>query len=191
QIVPPERRSLEMLTILGGQSARFCDRVSRRNFLQIGALAMGGLSLPQLLQAESASGRKSGQKAIIMIFLPRGPPQQDMWDLKMEAPAEIRGEFRPIATNVPGLEIGELFPRMAGMSDKFCYVRSIVGATGSHYAFQCLTGRTERNQPSGGWPSFGSVVSKVMGPVDPAMPAFVGLSPKMGHMPWADNGQAG
>lgn len=180
-----------MLTILGSRSAKFCDQISRRNFLQIGGLALGGMGLPQILKAEAASRTQNRHKGIIMIFLPGGPPHQDMWDIKMEAPAEIRGEFRPISTNVPGIEIGELFPRMAAMSDKFAYIRSIVGAAGPHYAFQCHTGRTERNQPSGGWPSFGSVMSKVLGPIDPSVPAFVGLSPKMGHMPWADNGPAG
>ena len=180
-----------MLSLLGGRSTKFCDNLSRRNFLQIGGLALGGLSLPELLRAESTSGQKSRHKGIIMVFLPGGPPHQDMWDLKMDAPTEIRGPFSPIATNVPGIEIGELFPRMAQMSDKFSYIRSIVGAAGPHYAFQCLTGKTDRQQPLGGWPAMGSYLSKLMGSGDPSVPAYVGLSPKMGHMPWADNGQSG
>ncbi|MCC7419116.1 MAG: DUF1501 domain-containing protein [Planctomycetaceae bacterium] len=180
-----------MLSLLGGRSTKFCDNLSRRNFLQIGGLALGGLSLPELLRAESTSGQKSRHKGIIMVFLPGGPPHQDMWDLKMDAPTEIRGPFSPIATNVPGIEIGELFPRMAQMSDKFAYIRSIVGAAGPHYAFQCLTGKTDRQQPLGGWPAMGSYLSKLMGSGDPSVPAYVGLSPKMGHMPWADNGQSG
>jgi hypothetical protein len=180
-----------MLSLLGGRSTKFCDNLSRRNFLQIGGLALGGMSLPELLRAESTTGQKSRHKGIIMVFLPGGPPHQDMWDLKMDAPTEIRGPFQPIATNVPGIEIGELFPRMAQMSDKFSYIRSIVGAAGPHYAFQCLTGKHERQQPLGGWPAMGSYLSKLMGSGDPAVPAYVGLSPKMGHMPWADNGQSG
>ena len=136
---------------------------------------MGGLSLPQLLRAEAAAGVRNPHKAVIMIFLPGGPPHQDFFDLKPDAPAEIRGEFSPIKTNVPGIEICELLPRLAAMMDKLAVIRSIVGATGDHYAFQCLTGRSHRQQPAGGWPSLGSVVSKLQGPVDPAVPPFVGL----------------
>jgi uncharacterized protein (DUF1501 family) len=181
-----------MLTILGsGQSGRFCDGLSRRAFLQIGGLALGGLSLPQLLRAESAAGKSNPHKGIIMIFLPGGPSHQDMFDLKPEAPAEFRGEFKPIKTNVPGIEISEHLPLTAAVMDKLVVIRSIVGATGDHDAFQCQTGRTKRNQPQGGWPSMGSVLSKLKGPAHPAMPAFVGLAPKMGHMEWADPGQSG
>ena len=103
-----------------------------------------------------------------MIFLPGGPPHQDFLDLKPDAPAEIRGEFSPIKTNVPGIEICELMPRLAAMMDKLVAIRSIVGATGDHYAFQCMTGRTHRQQPPGGWPSMGSVLSKLKGPADPS-----------------------
>ena len=180
-----------MLTLLGSKH-RFCDGISRRSFLQIGGLALGGMSLPQLLQAESAAGKPAPHKAIIMIFLPGGPPHQDMFDLKMDAPTEIRGEFRPIDTNVPGIQICEHFPRMAAMMDKLAIIRSIVGADGNHFAHQCLTGWTSRDpQPLGGWPSLGSVLSKVYGPVVPSIPPSIGLAPKMGHMPWADNGTAG
>ena len=168
-----------------------CDNLSRRSFLQIGGLAMGGLSMPQILQAEQASGVGSNNKGVIMIFLPGGPPHQDMFDLKMDAPSEIRGEFHPIETKVPGVEICELFPRMAAMADKLTFIRSIVGATGSHYAFQCLTGQTNRNQPPGGWPAMGSVLSKLYGSRDAAVPPYVGLSPKCRHAPWGDNGQPG
>ena len=147
--------------------------------------------MPELLRAEAAAGIRSSHKAVIMIFLPGGPPHQDMFDLKTDAPAEIRGEFTPIKTNVPGIEICELLPRLAAMMDKLVVIRSIVGATGDHYAFQCLTGRTHRQQPPGGWPSLGSLLSKLKGAADPAVPPFVGLSPKMGHMPWADSGQPG
>lgn len=160
---------------------------------------MGGLSLPQILQAEAGTENRgeptprSGRshKAIIMIFLPGGPPHQDMFDLKMDAPSEIRGEFKPIPTNVPGIEICELFPRLAGMMDKFTIIRSIVGATGGHDSFQCMVGRNNKNQPQGGWPCIGSNLSSIEGPVDPSMPPFVGLAPPMGHKEWADAGQSG
>jgi hypothetical protein len=179
-----------MLKILGNPIG-LCDRLSRRNFLQIGGLALGGLSLPQILRAEAAGKLDGHGKGIIMVFLPGGPPHQDMWDLKMDAPKEVRGEFTPIQTKVNGIDICELFPRIASAADKFTFIRSMVGATGNHYAFQCLTGHTDRNQPLGGWPALGSVLSKLYGPKDPAVPAYVGLSPKMGHMPWADNGTPG
>ena len=103
-----------MLTIYGTQQ-RFCDGISRRNFLKIGALGLGGLTLPQLLQAEAQSGIRRSHKAVIMIFLPGGPSHQDIFDLKMDAPAEIRGEFRPIATSIPGIQICEHLPRLAKM----------------------------------------------------------------------------
>ncbi len=189
-----------MLTILGNAgSGRFCDGLSRRSFLKIGGLlpvgsALGGLTLPDVLRAESAAagGRStSSHKAVIMIFLPGGPPHQDMFDLKMDAPADIRGEFRPIPTNVPGIQICELFPRLARMMDKLVIIRSIVGADGAHYAFQCMTGRRHRNQPQGGWPSMGSTLSKLEGATRPSIPPFVGLAPKMGEMRWADSGQPG
>jgi hypothetical protein len=165
--------------------------VTRRAFLKIGGLALGGLSMPEMLRAEQASGTGANNKGLIMVFLPGGPPHQDMWDLKPDAPSEIRGEFHPIATKVPGIEICELFPRLASMADKLTFIRSIVGATGSHYAVQCLTGHDHRNQPPGGWPAMGSVLSKMYGPRDPAVPAYVGLSPKCGHIPWGDNGSPG
>ena len=91
-----------MLTIYGN-SSRFCDGVSRRNFLKIGALGLGGIALPELLNAESQSGTRLGHKAVIMVFLPGGPSHQDMFDLKTDAPSEVRGEFKPISTKVPGV----------------------------------------------------------------------------------------
>src|SRR5579864_5289403 len=106
-----------MLTIYGNKNARFCDGVSRRDFLRIGGLALGGLSLPQVLRAEAAQsgGTKRGisHKAVIMIYLPGGPSHQDIFDLKMDAPSEVRGEFRPIAINVDGTQITEQLPRLA------------------------------------------------------------------------------
>src|SRR6266540_3419745 len=105
-----------MLTIYGNQS-RFCDGISRRRFLKIGALSLGGLTLPQLLRAEAQSGIGKSHKAVIMIFLPGGPSHQDMFDLKQEAPSEIRGEFRPIETNVSGIQICEHLPKVAKLMD--------------------------------------------------------------------------
>jgi len=184
-----------MLKILSDSSGKFCDGLSRRSFLRIGSLAMGGASLPRILAAESAGGRAGGglgHKAVIMIYLPGGPPHQDMWDLKMDAPGEIRGEFRPIPTKVPGIEICEEFPRIAAMADKFTFIRSLVGAEGPHDAVMCMTGRPGRsNVPPGGWPSIGAAISRLEGQAAETCPPFVGLSPRTGHEPWSDPGQAG
>src|SRR5688500_4540850 len=138
-----------MLTIRGGgKGGRFCDGISRREFLQIGGLALGGLALPQLLEAETRSGIRKGHKAIIMVFLPGGPPHQDMFDLKPDAPKEVRGEFNPIKTNVPGIEICEHMPKLAKMMDKFALIRSLVGARDEHTSHICFSGynNSEFNQ---------------------------------------------
>lgn len=168
----------------------FCDGLSRRTMLKAGALAMGGLSLPQLLAVEEATGRKS-QKSIIMVFLSGGPPHQDMFDLKMDAPVEIRGEFKPIPTNVPGLDICEHLPLLAQRMDRLAVIRTLVGSVGRHDAFQCVTGHGPLNQPPGGWPSLGSAVSKLQGATESGMLPFVGLAPRMKNRPWGDPGQPG
>jgi hypothetical protein len=166
-----------MLTI-EGESLGFCDGLPRRSFLTIGGLALGGLSLPQILRAEKESGQVgSSHKALIMIFLPGGPPHQDMVDLKPDAPSEVRGEFSPIPTNVSGIQISELMPRVAAMMDKFAIIRSLVGASPLHESNQCLTGYPSSSSgPAAGWPSIGSVLSRHGGPVDIAVPPYVDLS---------------
>ncbi len=180
-----------MLTILGRSAGGFCDGMSRRNFLRIGGMMMGGLSLPQVLRNEAQAGVGSSHKAMINIFLPGGPPHQDMWDLKPDAPSEIRGEFQPIKTNVPGIEICELFPRIAKMMDKFVPIRSIVGARGPHYAVQCMTGFNDRPAPAGGCPTMGAWVSKLQGPAVPGIPANLSMFYPTGHQPWGDPGAGG
>ncbi len=168
-----------------GNSLRMCDRLPRRSFLQIGGLAMGGLALPDILRAEQISGNRKSHKAIIMIFLAGGPPHQDMFDLKPNAPMEVRGEFNPIATSVSGIQISELMPRVAANMDRFAIIRSLVGSEGRHDSFECCTGRQFKSvQPPGGWGSIGSSLSKLHGPVDPAVPPYVDLSLRMAHDPW-------
>lgn len=181
-----------MLTIRkGSATGGFCDGVSRREFLKIGGLALGGLTLPQLLAVEAKAGIRKSHKAIIMVFLPGGPPHQDMFDLKPDAPAEIRGEFKPIKTNVPGIEICEHMPRLAKMMDKFAIIRSLVGARDEHASNLCFSGYTIAESNQNHAPCMGSVVSKIQGSVDKTVPAFVGLSPKCAHQPWGDPGDAG
>ncbi|HXX95373.1 MAG TPA: DUF1501 domain-containing protein, partial [Planctomycetota bacterium] len=173
----------------------FCDGVSRRSFLRIGGLGLGGLALPQLLRAQQASPRPArggglGHKAVIMVYMPGGPPHQDMYDLKTDAPSEVRGIFRPIRTNVAGIQICELLPRLAGMMDKLVPIRTIVGAKDRHESFQCLTGRLNENLPRGGWPELGAVVSKLQGGTELTIPPFMALSPRMQHRPY-NNGTPG
>ncbi len=181
-----------MLTLGGRRSGSFCDGIPRRDFLKLGGLALGGLSLPQLLRAETASGVGKSQKSIIMVFLAGGPPHQDMFDLKPDAPAGIRGDFRPIATDVPGLDICEHMPRLARMMNKFVVIRSLVGSQPEHSAVQCWTGYPDLvSRVQGGRPSLGAIVSKLRGPARADIPPFVGLSPRTGHMPWADPGEPG
>src|SRR5204862_5332144 len=129
-----------MLKIFGESGGRLCDGVTRRDFLRIGGLAMGGLSLPQLLQAEQLSGIRRSHKAVIMIYLVGAPPHQDMFDLKMDAPLEIRGPHKPMRTNVPGLHISEHMPRCAKIMDKLVPIRTMYGSpNGDHDSFICYT----------------------------------------------------
>jgi len=125
-----------MPEIKGCTSFRKAETKSRREFMKIGALGMGGLSLPSLLQAEQAAGIKKSHKAVIMIYMAGAPPHQDMYDLKMNAPADIRGEFKPINTNVPGIQISEHLPKLASIMDKLVPLRSVYGSpSGDHDSF--------------------------------------------------------
>jgi len=183
-----------MLTLLG-KAARYCDGISRRSFLKIGGFSFGSaasLSLADILRAEQSTGSNAPHKAVINIFLGGGPPHQDMWDIKVDAPREIRGEFDPIRTNVPGIEIGECFPQIAAMMDKFVAIRSVVGNDGAHDAFQCYTGWPRNSIASvGGRPSIGAVAGKLFGPKDPGVPPAVALAEKTQHAPWSDPGTPG
>lgn len=177
-----------MLTIKG-PLYRFCDGITRRSFLKVGGLSLCGLSLPQLLRAEAKSSRQSRPKSVIMVFLPGGPSHLDLFDPKPAAPSNIRGEFQPIATNIPGIEISELLPRMAQCADKLAVIRSIVGGVDEHACHMCFTGHNQLGpQPSGKWPNIGAVISKLQGPVTPAIPPFVGLAARMIHEPYNDPG---
>lgn len=183
-----------MFTLLG-KTNRLCDGKSRRDFLTLGGLTFAGhtIGLPHLLRAAQAQGNQGlGHKAIINVFLGGGPPHQDMFDLKMDAPAEIRGEFKPISTAVPGIQIGETFPKIAQRMKNFSIIRSIVGAQGGHDAIQCMSGWPKSSLANlGGRPSIGAVASKLQGPVDTSVPSFVGLAATTKHSPWSDPGTPG
>ena len=185
-----------MLAIMG-KRGKLCDGVSRRQFLKIGGLALGGLSFPEILRAEVQNGSTStgqglSQKAIIMIYLSGGPSHQDMYDLKMEAPREIRGDFKPISTNIPGIEICEHMPRLARMLDKFAIIRSLHGGPDQHNSDMCMSGfPSSRGKRQSGRPSLGSVLSRLQGPTDPAIPPFAGLTIKTRHTPYSNPGLPG
>src|SRR5262245_34732284 len=100
---------------LAGRPSRTCTGPSRREFLRVGGLAVGGLSLPTLRQASarSESGGKARAKSCLLIFMDGGPSHLEMWDLKPDAPAEVRGEFEPIQSSVPGLTVGEILPLLS------------------------------------------------------------------------------
>ena len=186
-----------MLTLLGPSSSRrHCDGISRRDFVRIGAIGAGGLTLAQLLALEgaqandandaSSQSQKARQrhKSLIMIFLCGGPPHQDMYDIKVDAPAEMRGEFDPIPTAVPGIEVCELLPNMARIMDRLVPIRSVVGCRDDHAGYQCFTGHLSQNAPAGGWPHIGSSSSRLQGPVQAGIPPFVSLCYVTQHKPY-------
>jgi hypothetical protein len=164
-----------MFTILGSRY-RHCDGITRRHFLTAGALGFGGFTLVDLLRAEAVAGIGSSNKAVINIHLDGGPPHMDMIDLKPAAPIEIRGEFKPIATTIPGLQLCELMPKLASAACKFAFIRTLVGSAGAHNAFQCQSGFGDSDLSSiGGRPAMGSILAKLRGSsADPA-PSFVDL----------------
>ncbi len=178
-----------MLQLVGSKS-KFCDGISRRSFLNVGSLALGGLSLPQLLQADELSGNKTRHKSVIMIFLPGGPSHLDIWDLKPDAPIEIRGEFQPIQSSIPGLPICEHLPKFAQNLDRFTIIRSLVGAKNEHASELCLSGFGYQDSKIRNQPSLGSAISYLQGPVDRGMPPFVSMVYHTNNL-WRDPGRAG
>jgi hypothetical protein len=167
-----------MLKFLG-QRRQFCDGIARRDFIQAGVLAIGGLTMADLLRSQAAAkeaaatagvrGSASSHKAVIMIYLPGGPTHIDTYDPKPEAAAEFRGEFKPTRTSVPGMQLCELLPRQAAIADKLAVLRG-VRFTDEHDAHLLMTGFPERVRR----PAFGSVVSKLKS-ARGAMPPYVSL----------------
>src|SRR5262245_39354535 len=165
-----------VLTLWGAQR-RFCDRISRRDFLQVGALGLGGLALPDLLRLRAETGARSSPRAVIMVCLGGGPSHLDMYDMKPDAPADYRGEFRPIKTNVPGIDVCEHLPLHAKCADKYTVIRSIHHTFsdhgGGHKRF--LTGRDPMS-PVGfvnDHPMVGSFVSKCREGTNAGLPNYI------------------
>ncbi|MBL8792293.1 MAG: DUF1501 domain-containing protein [Planctomycetia bacterium] len=166
-----------MLTIWTRPEAAPRAGLTRRNFLRVGALGVVGLTLSNLLRLRAAQPGASSRKAVIMIQLRGGPSHIDMYDLKPDAPAEIRGEFKPIQTNVPGFDICELMPEQAKIADRLALVRNLQMRTSSHNEQEITSGVLwDRKIPGNEGtprPAFGSIVSKLRG--GKLLPPFVNL----------------
>src|SRR5262245_9369160 len=160
---------------VGRGEVRLCEGMTRRRWLRVGALGAAGLTLADLLRAraEGGGGRSFGRaKSCILCFLFGAPAHQDIWDLKPDAPAEYRGEFKPIASSVPGILLGEHVPRMARTAHRFAVVRSVEHPDHTHTVAMhfMLTGHRHlrpetnpRNQPTD-FPTFGAVVQHLRKP---------------------------
>src|SRR5262249_24173500 len=147
-------------------------------FLKIGGLALGGLSLTQILAAEARAGIRHNHKAIIMVYLQGGPSHQDTFDLKMDAPSDIRGEFKPIKTKVAGIGVCEHLPNLTAMMHKSAVIRSLVGARDEHASNICTSGYTEAEARQLHPPTLGAVVSRLQGQTDKTVPAYAWLAPR-------------
>ncbi|HZN32227.1 MAG TPA: DUF1501 domain-containing protein [Pirellulaceae bacterium] len=171
-----------MLRIPLGPTARYCDGLSRRSFLQLGIAGMGAVGLGTLAAMREASAAAGSRKdtSVILLWLDGGPGHMDMYDMKPDAPPEYRGIWRPISTNVPGIEITELFPLQAKVADKFSIVRSLHHDSGDHFTggHWMLTGRNAGvggGSQAGKFPFFGSIATKVLGSRQPGMPPNVAV----------------
>ena len=168
----------------GHETVQTCDGISRRAFLQVGAAGFLGLTLPGLFAAQEsrAAGQIDHEMSVILVFLWGGPPHMDSFDLKPDAPAEIRGQFKPIKTNVPGIEICEHLPLLAKIADKYTIIRSAthdqtVHAQAAHYT---LTGN--KLAPGREAPNLGSVVTRFL-PQRNALPSAFHIGPRMFDTP--------
>src|SRR5579862_6943590 len=160
--------------------ADMLEITTRRGFLKVGGLALGGLTLPNFLRLKAQAGQvgPTKKKSVILIWQAGGPSHIDMYDLKPNAPAEFRGEFKPIATDVPGIQIGEHLPFQAKVMDKLAIVRSAYHTNAGHGMGSqwMLTGYQPTIEVNDNiYPSCGSVVAKMNGPNEPGLPAYVNL----------------
>ena len=169
-----------MLSITG-PAYRSCDGMQRRSFLKAGFLGFAGLTLADLLRfraAQAANGEASKNASVILIWKGGGPSHIDTWDLKPDAPTEYRGEFKPIKTNVAGIEIGEHLPFSAKQMDKFSILRSVTHGDAGHESAShyLLTGYRPTNDiPSNEMPSYGSIVAKQCGARRPGLPPYIAV----------------
>lgn len=167
-----------MLRVEAGTTSRYCDGMSRRSFVQIGVAGMASVPLSDVLRAKALSHGEAKDTSVILLWLDGGPGHMDLYDMKPEAPAEYRGIWRPLKTNVPGIEISPLFPRQAKIAETFSIVRSLHHGHGGHFQAAHLM-LTTRQMTSGGreasYPSVGAIATKVCGSRDPLMPPYVSV----------------
>jgi len=166
-----------------GSTARYCDGVSRRNFLQLGVAGMAAVGLPGLLRAREESAKSLGHTkdtSVILIWLDGGPGHMDMYDMKPDAPAEYRGIWKPIKTKVPGFDITELFPKQAQVTDKFSIVRSLHHDTGDHFAggHRMLTAKDMGVSGANAeqkFPGIGAIVDRELGARKKGVPGYIAV----------------
>jgi hypothetical protein len=169
---------------------KLCEgTIRRRDFLQVGALGLGGLALPEILQARDLAGTKSKDTSVIFIWQSGGASQLETYDLKPDAPSDYRSVFNPIPTVVPGMDICELFPRQAPLADRFSLVRSLHHEVGIHSdgTIVVMTGKQNRvldptSQSKSEHPDFGMVASHLKGLGSNMMPQYVGIPSQSGHI---------
>lgn len=182
----------------GRINRRHCQGVSRRALLQAGAISALGLSLPDFLRAKAVAAEIKPPRSMILLWLWGGPSHLDTFDMKPHAALEYRGPYRPIATNVPGIEICELLPKLSRCADKYAIIRSLQHNTNDHGVGGTvgLTNATAGGISLGGQtiagplrPTHGSIVARVRG-FRPDMPSFVSLGGRLhqGHRPIAGEG---
>jgi len=154
---------------------RYCDNISRRDFVKVGAIGATGLSLASYLRlAHADEVRPARARSAIFVFLGGGPTHMDTFDLKPDAPAEVRGEFRPIDTNVPGVQICEHLPNLARCADKYTILRGVSHTLAGHELGTSYMNTGSRPLPSMVYPGYGAVVTKEL-PGDPDLPHFVAV----------------
>lgn len=170
------------MRIYAGKTGTYCDGLSRRNFVQVGLAGMASVGLPRILRAKEESaelGVARKDTSVILIWLDGGPSHLDLYDMKPQAPAEYRGIWKPIRTNVSGFEITEMFPRQAKIADKFSIVRSLYHNQGDHFTggHYMLTGRGGASgaDTAGKYPFVGAIASKICGARKPGVPAHVAV----------------
>ncbi|MGL4461052.1 MAG: DUF1501 domain-containing protein [Planctomycetia bacterium] len=167
-----------MIEFIGKRTKPDCDGVSRRTALTVGALSLGGATMTDLLRAQASAASPRKDAAVILVWLGGGPSHIDMYDLKPDAPAEFRGEFKPIETNVSGMRVSEHLPQHARIADKFSVVRSVTHSNAGHaMAAQWMnTGRMPTLEiQENVFPSMGSINAKLRGANAEGVPAFVNL----------------
>src|SRR3954452_25364632 len=158
--------------LIGRQTARTCQTLSRRAFVQVGASSVLGLSLADLLKQRANGGLPGTAKSVILLWLWGGPAQLDTWDPKPHAPIEFRGPFAPIATKVTGIRIAELFPQIAELTDTFSIIHSLRTVSNDHGVAGTLgltggggggVGLDGKAQPGVVRPAIGSIVARARG----------------------------